>query len=135
MPAFAIAAAAKVISLGLSFGARKKRKRAARLQQQIQAISSRQRRRAFIRRFREAQAAALVSGVASGAGLESSAVAGTIASQRTQRGVAEGEFIDQSRLSAAAGSSLQRAGNLEFAAGAFDVGASFALNKPNKPEK
>lgn len=133
MAAFAVAAAAQGIKAIAGLGAAKKRKRAAKLQQQITAISNKQRRRAFLQRFRQAQADALSASVASGAGLESSAVRGTLASQRTQRNVAEGEFVDQARLGAAAASSLSKAADFDLVGGLAGTAGTLALSIPNAP--
>ena len=66
MPFFIAAAALAVGSVALGAAAGSKKRKAARARAQIGRISRVQQRRAFLNKFRQAQAATLVAGVASG---------------------------------------------------------------------
>jgi len=127
---FAAAAVLTGLSLFAKGSAARRRRQAGRLQREIRLISRVQQRRQFVNRFRQAQAEALSGGVATGAGLGSSAVQGILASQATQFGVATGEFEEQVRLEARAGQRLASAQRFEAGAGVLQAGASFALAFP-----
>lgn len=123
--AFFIAAAALAVGSGAAgaIGGSKKRK-AARARAQITRITRVQQRRAFLNKFRQAQASALVAGQASGAGLESSAIRGQQASNITQRGVALTENIEQQKLEEVAGKKEEEAGKFALASDLLSTGAS-----------
>jgi hypothetical protein len=74
--------------------ARSKFKKARKLSRLNQQLTFVQQRRAFIRQARQAQAANLVAGVATGADLASSAFQGSQASLKTQTATALGEQRD-----------------------------------------
>ena len=113
----AFAAIAAGIQIGTSILSRKKRRTAAKLQRTIRAISSVQRKRAFLNRFRSAQAETLVAGIASGVSLESSGIRATLASQETQRNIGISEFEEQQRLSQRATQQISAAESLDFFGG------------------
>lgn len=113
----AFAAIAQGVKIGTAIVSRRKRRRAVKLQRTIRAISNVQRKRAFLNRFRSAQAETLIAGVASGAGLESSGVQATLASQVTQRNIGVSEFEEQQRLSQRATQELASAESLDFFGG------------------
>jgi len=124
MPFFIAAAALAVGSAAAgAIGGSKKRK-AARARAQIGRITRVQQRRAFLNKFRQAQAAVLVTGVASGAGIESSAVRGQQASNITQRAVALTENIEQEKLQEIAGKKEEEAGKFALASDVLSTGAS-----------
>jgi hypothetical protein len=126
--AFFIAAAALAVGSAAAgaIGGSSKRK-AARAREQINVITRIQQRRAFLNKFRQAQASVLVSGVASGAGIESSAVRGQQASNITQRGVALTENIEQEELQKTAAKASERAAKFDIASDALSTGASLFL--------
>lgn len=122
---FAASTAIKIGTAIFGFGRRKKARKnraiAAKAQSDIARIANRQARRQFIQNFRQAQASAVVSGVASGASLESSAVQGTLGSNTSQAQSAVRDNDRQQTLSKVAGDNLAKASRREFQAGVFDT--------------
>jgi len=92
-----LAAFGKVGGATFRKGAQHDLDRAARRRREGATVRNIQRRRAFIRKARAAQAENLVAGVATGAGLESSAFQGTRASLQTQTEFAK-QLDSQARL-------------------------------------
>lgn len=95
-------------------------------QRKINKLKNAQAKRQFLRKFRQAQANTLSAGIASGAGLESSRVLGTAASQTTQALTGVKEFEELDKLGAQHGSQLQSAADNAFKSAAFGQVASFA---------
>ncbi len=122
----AFAAVAAVAQIGFSVVARRKRREAAKIQRTIKAISTRQRKRAFLNRFRAAQADTLIAGVASGAGLESSGVRATLASQETQKNIGIAEFEQQQRFAQEASGLITGAEGLDFVGGLVGTAGGIA---------
>ena len=109
----------------LSSQSARRKRRAARMRQQITKIRNFQQSRAFMNKFYQAQGQAMAAGAVSGAGLGSSGVQGQLASQATQARVGMQEFGEMGDLEASAnqtyakasrmagyGSLLQSAGNI-----------------------
>jgi hypothetical protein len=86
-----------IFTIGLKKHARAELKRAGATERISVLVRNLQRRRSFIRAARQAQAEALIGGVASGAGLESSGVQGTLASLITQEQFGVFEVREQQR--------------------------------------
>ena len=107
------------------FGAKKNKakKKARKAGANIEKVRNLQAKRAFLRNYRQAQAAALVGGVASGVSVDSSAVKGTQASQQTQAQFGSFEQDVLGSYARAAGKHLDRAGRFQaFASAAALVG-------------
>jgi len=92
----------------------------------IKRIKNKQEKRKFLRNFRQAQAAAQLTGVASGVDPRSSRGRGTTASQATQAEVALFESEQQERLGVVAQDLGNKAASATQAAGLFSAGAGFA---------
>ena len=123
---FLIAAAAfKIAGIFHKNDARKAREKAKRFREAIGRIQNRQKRRAFLRQFRTAQAAVIAGRGARAGGLESSAAQGQLSSLVTQArfGVFEQEL--QAKFAVQASAAESRAAKKEFRAGIADAGASF----------
>jgi hypothetical protein len=70
----------------------KAQRRQNELQRKVNRLKNAQAKRAFLRNFRQQQAAILQSSVAMGVGLASSAVQGQVQSARSQKATAQAEF-------------------------------------------
>jgi len=90
----------KIASARAARKASKAGKAANAAQLKATRLKNEQAKRQFMRKFRQAQAANLTAGIASGVGLESSTVAGQAASFKTQAGVALSEFKQFDELGA-----------------------------------
>lgn len=99
---------------------------ANKTQMKINRLRNAQAKRNFLRKFRQSQAATLSAGIASGAGLESSRVQGTTASQTAQAEVGLQEFAELDKLGAKHLGQSQSAANSQFKSAAFGQVASFA---------
>jgi hypothetical protein len=108
--------------------AKKASKAANAAQRAINKLKNKQNKRAFLRQFRQAQAEALVGGVAAGVDVESSTVAGVLAGQRTQARTAVGEFAEGERLGDVQTAAINRQASANFAASIFGSVASFAMS-------
>lgn len=123
---FMIAAAAfKIAGIFHKNDARLAREKAKRFREAIGRIQNRQKRRAFLRQFRSAQAAQVAGRGARAGGLESSAFQGQVSSLLTQArfGVFEQEL--QAKFAVQASAAESRAAKKEFRASIADAGASF----------
>ncbi len=96
------ATATAAVGVGLSIHEAKKGtkagKRANAALRAANRLKNKQAKRAFLRNFRQAQASTLVSAVAAGVGIDSSAFQGTLSSQKTQTRVALDEFAEADQL-------------------------------------
>ena len=92
--------------------ASKRRRRAARLRQQIGRIKNVQAKRKFLNEFLSAQGVSLARGALTGADLGSSAVQGQLASQRTQATTGLVEFAEMDRLNELANRNTNKANKL-----------------------
>ena len=106
--------------------AKKASKKANRAQRAINRLKNAQQKRAFLRRFRQAQAAALVGATASGVDVESSLTQGTLASQQTQNIVAGAEFKEFDRLGSVQAAAFNEQANANFAGSIFRAVGAFA---------
>ena len=107
--------------------ASKKRKKSRKLLADIQRIRNRQAKIRFLKSFREAQANALISGVASGA-LRGSGTRGTVSSQQSQVGFGLFEQEQQALLADRSGKALDQADNRAFQANLFGQAANIAAS-------
>lgn len=124
---FMIAAAAfKIAGIFHKNDARLAREKAKRFRESIGRIQNRQKRRAFLRQFRSAQAAQIAGRGARAGGLESSAFRGQVSSLLTQArfGVFEQEL--QAKFAVQASAAESRAAKKEFRASIADAASSFA---------
>lgn len=126
--ATAVAAIAVGGQLVAGSKAKKASKRANRAQREINRLKNEQARRAYMRSFRQAQAAALVGGIASGAGLESSLVQGTLTSQHSQTITAQSEFNKTNELGDVYAAALNKQASANFMGSVFGSVASFATS-------
>ncbi len=108
--------------------AKKAGKRANAAQRAMNKLKNKQNKRAFLRQFRQAQAAALVGGVAAGVDIESSGIQGTLASQKTQARVGVAEFAESERLGDVQAAAINKQASANFAASVFGSVASFAMS-------
>lgn len=131
MAVFTAAVAAVGIAGKLFAGnkAKKASKRANAAQRAINKLKNKQAKRAFLKKFRQAQAAALVGGIGSGVSVESSGVQGTLAGQATQARTAVSEFNQFDKLGAQQTAALNKQASANFAGSVFGSVASFALSK------
>lgn len=107
------------------FKSRRKRKKARKLQRQLNQIRFAQQKRQFMKQFRAAQQEQLLAGFRAG-GLESSAFQGQRAATATQGGLILGEFEDQTLLGRRIGGLLESAASSEERAALFSGTASIA---------
>lgn len=121
-----IAVASVVGSLIQGNKAKKASKKANRAQRAINRLKNAQQKRAFLRRFRQAQAAALVGATASGVEVESSLTQGTLASQKTQNIIAGAEFQEFDRLGGLQTQAFNEQANANFAGSIFSSVGAFA---------
>jgi len=89
-------------------------------------LKNAQAKREFMRKFRQAQAANLTAGIASGVGLESSTVAGQAASFSTQAATALAEFKQFDELGAEVSAQRNRQASANAQAAVFGAVSSFA---------
>lgn len=108
--------------------AKQDRKGQAGALNEIRKIKNKQERRRFLRTFRQQQAAAILTGVASGADPASSRGRGTAASQATQAEVAIFESEQQERLGAVASELGAKASSGTQTAGLLSTGSAFAAS-------
>lgn len=124
---FLIAAAAfKIAGIFHKNDARLARKKAKRFREAIGRIQNRQKRRAFLRQFRAAQAAQVAGAGARAGGLDSSAFQGNISSLITQARFGVFEQDLQAKFAAQASAAESRAAKKDFRAGIADAASSFA---------
>lgn len=116
MALFALAAAALGVSAALGAKADRKQRSGQRALNQGRKIQSLQERTQFIRQFRQARAQSLAGGIASGAGIESSGIQGTLQSVRAQATLGLAEQGELMRLQAFANKRFEQAGRLNSAA-------------------
>lgn len=127
MPISLFIAAASTLGTILSGKKAKKASKAANAaQRKINRLKNEQSKRAFLRQFRQAQAAALVSGVASGVTIESSGVQGTLAGQFSQKETALSEFKQADDLGVAQQAAQNAQASANFAGSVFGSVAAFA---------
>lgn len=117
MPAIETAAAvvtvgSKLFGIGRRRKARKRRRQATAKLREVEFIKNIQRKRAFMRRFRQAQAQLALLGAREG-GLESSRFLAQRATLGTQAGVGLGEFREQVKLTGEANVLLDKAARAE----------------------
>jgi uncharacterized lipoprotein YajG len=132
---FMIAAVAfKIAGIFHKNDARLAREKAKRFREAIGRIQNRQKRRAFLRQFRSAQAAQVAGRGARAGGLESSAFQGQVSSLLTQArfGVFEQEL--QAKFAVRASAADSRAAKKEFRASIADAGASIAAGAATNQE-
>lgn len=108
--------------------AKKASKRANAAQRAINKLKNKQAKRAFLRKFRQFQAAALVGGVASGVSVESSGVQGTLAGQATQAATGIAEFNQFDKLGGEQTAALNAQASANFQSSVFGSIASFATS-------
>ena len=126
LAALGLAVASTGLSISQGRKSSKAQKRANEAQRKINRLKNRQAKRAFLRNFRQSQAVALVQGIASGVGLESSIVQGTLASQGSQARTGLREFQTFNRLGAEFTSAQNAASSAAFKSQVFGQVASFA---------
>ncbi len=108
--------------------AKKASKAANATQRAMNKLKNQQNKRAFLRQFRQAQAQALVGGIAAGVDVASSTVAGAMAGQESQRRTAVAEFAEGERLGDVQTAAINRQASANFAASVFGSVASFAMS-------
>ncbi len=130
MPAISsiIAAAAVTGSVIVGKKAKKASKASNAAQRAINKLKNDQAKRAFLRNFRQAQAAALVGGISSGVTTESSGVQGTLASQATQATTGVTGFAQFDKLGAAQTAALNKQASANFAGSVFGSVTAFATS-------
>ena len=122
----AVAVVGTAYSIDQANKASKAQKNANSTQRDINKLKNEQQKRAFLRNFRQTQAAALMNSVASGVGLESSGVQGTLASEQTQKATNLADFREFNRLGAEVASFQNRAATKGFNSAVGGSVASFA---------
>lgn len=126
MVATAIAAVAVVGSAVAGRKAKKASQRANAAQRKINKLKNAQAKRAFLRNFRQQQAAALVGAVAGGVDIASSGVQGTLASQATQASVGRTEFKQFDVLGGIQTDAFNAQANANFVGSVFGAVGAFA---------
>lgn len=104
----------------------KAQKRANEAQRKINTMKNKQAKRQFLRQFRQAQAGALMSGIAGGVGLESSRVQGARASNLAQGGTAMREFAEMNALGGEMTSAMNAQSKYNAQAAAYGAVGQFA---------
>jgi hypothetical protein len=120
---------AGVSALGSISSARKGSKAAQRgndAQREINKLKNKQNKRAYMRKFRQAQAMALQQGIARGIGLESSLVQGTRSSQTQQAMVGVDEFLKMDELGARITQSMNDQSKFQSQSQTFGAISNFA---------
>lgn len=123
-----IAGASAVSSYTAGKKSAKAQKKANRAQRDINRMRNRQAQRAFLREFRQAQAASIAGAVFQGIGLEGSTVQGQLSSQNAQRITAMNEFAEMNRLGDTMTKQMNRATNYGFKATTFGQIGSLAMS-------
>ncbi len=95
-------------------------------QRKANKLRNKQAKRAFLRKFRQSQANIVVSSVAAGVGLESSAFQGSLSSEVSQRDTALREFKEADELGAEFTAQQNRATSASFRSQAFGAIGNFA---------
>jgi len=108
--------------------AKKAGKRANAAQRALNKLKNKQNKRTFLRNFRQAQAQALVGGVAAGVDVGSSTTQGVLASQGSQARTATAEFAEGERLGDVQSAAINKQASANFAASVFGSVASFAMS-------
>ena len=108
--------------------AKKASKRANAAQRAINKLKNKQAKRAFLRQFRQAQAAALVGGIAAGVDVSSSTIQGVLSSQGTQARTGVSEFAEGERLGDVQTAAINKQASANFASSVFGSVASFAMS-------
>jgi len=108
--------------------AKKASKAANAAQRAINKLRNKQNKRAFLRNFRQAQAQALVGGVAAGVDVGSSTVQGALAGQESQKRTAVAEFAEGERLGDVQTAAMNKQASANFAASVFGSVAGFAMS-------
>lgn len=128
-----IVTAAVVVSAGSAIMSHKAGKKASRAQQEaneaqrkINQLKNKQAKRAFLRNFRQAQANLISASIASGVGLESSAVQGGVTSVRSQRDLAVKEFGQMDTLGGEMTAAMNSASRNQLRAQTWSAVSSFA---------
>ena len=106
----------------------KAQKEANRLQREANKLKNKQAKRAFMRNYRQAQGAALATGVGAGIDLESSRVQGAMASQTSQARTAVTEFKKFDELGAAIGAQQDKVSKYNYQSGVFSSISSIAAS-------
>lgn len=96
--ALGVSAVGAVSSYSAAKKATKQGKKANEAQRKANQLKNKQAKRQFLRNFRQAQAATVISSVMAGVGLESSAFQGTLASEQSQARLAVKEFKQADQL-------------------------------------
>ena len=126
--ALAVTAVSTVSSIKQGKKAVKGQKAANAATRKANQLRNKQAKRAFLRNFRQTQAVAISSAIASGVGLDSSLVQGTLSSEKTQAKTALREFKAFDELGATFTAATNRAASASFKSAAFGQVAGFASN-------
>ncbi len=121
-----VAGLSTAASFKMASDARSHGRKANKAQRAINRLTNRQAKRQFLRNFRQAQAATLVSSVAAGVGLESSRVQGTLSSERSQADTAVREFAEMDRLGGVVTSQRNKQVNDSFGSNIFSSVSNIA---------
>jgi hypothetical protein len=125
-----IAGTAAVAGTAKSIIDAKKAKKAGKAANAAQVKANRlknaQAKRAFLRSFQQAQAAALVSAISSGVGIESSVSQAGLSSLASQKATQIAEFKEFDKLGVAVASNRQAAAGFQASSATFGQVASFA---------
>ena len=106
--------------------AKKAGQRANAAQVKANRIKNAQQKRAFLRKFQQAQAAALAGGIAAGVGIESSLTQGLLSGQATQKAVQIAEFKELDTLGETVLNQRQSQANFQSSSAIFGQVAGFA---------
>jgi len=124
--ALAVSAGGAIAGQRAGKKAQKAQAEANRLQMKANRLKNLQQKRGFLRGFRQAQANVLSTAVASGIGLGSSRTQGTLASEKSQAGLAVREFAEFDRLGEGVANAQQRSASQAFRSQTFGAVSSFA---------
>lgn len=121
-----IAAVSSLASIVSGRKASKAQKRANAAQRKINRLKNKQKKRAFLRSFRQAQADVLTSAIGSGASLDSSVFQGTTLSEQAQVRLGIKEFKEFDTLGGEFTAAQDSASRHGFQSAAFGTISSFA---------
>jgi hypothetical protein len=106
--------------------AKKAGRKANEAQRAQNRLKNKQAKRAYLRQFRQRQAAAIAGAVAANVGLESSAFQGQLSSVRTQAATGVREFAEADRLGMEQGAALQSQADARASSAMWGQVASFS---------
>jgi len=126
--ALGVSAVGAVSSHRAAKKATKQGKKANEAQRKANQLKNKQAKRQFLRNFRQAQAATVISSVAAGVGLDSSAFQGTLSSEKSQARLAVNEFAQADKLGTDFMTAQNKAASASGRAQTFGQISQFALS-------